>query len=394
MIGDGHRLKQVLVNLMSNSIKFTPKGHVAMFANCKDKVDRLSVQISVQDTGIGMTEEQQKKLFKPFIQAEATTQRKFGGTGLGLSISKELVKLMGGSITVQSELGQGSQFIVNLEFVKCDTWTSDNFLPVPARKNFVVCLENHVMRQVVVQELKESGIDVICQTDSISKLLTSAEGGIQLESMPDLAQKPPTTSDEARDWAILLETKPTKEFQALVSKLTDFGFAVLVLCSDKKSATKLVRVVQQPFSTHKLRDALSKPILTSPSLSKSSSVSHASKLCILVVEDNLMNNKLAKMMLEKLGHQVFSAFNGVEAIELWKSMSFDIILMDNSMPEMDGITCTKKIRETDQSTPIIAFTASVFSSELKLCFDAGMNDHLPKPFLKANLENILQKYAK
>ena len=393
LVGDPGRLRQVLINLLGNAIKFSDHGVVAMRMKLlKVSGNAVTVRIEVADQGIGISAEKQLHIFDAFTQADASTTRKYGGTGLGLAISSQLVEAMGGELTVTSELGKGSVFGFSVTMP-----TGKNAQNKPqdlAGLSALVVDDNPINRQQLLQTLTKWGIEV-------SAVATALDAKETLQQAHRKA-KP-------YDLLLLDAAMPEMDGFALVGQLQSMQLQprgiVMMLSSDglrketeRCSQLGLAWQVCKPIDRHELlsviRNALGIKEAAMPSTGSSLPAAQQ-QLTILLAEDNRVNQKLAVTLLEKWGHRVVLANNGVEAVEKCRNQVFDAILMDLQMPEMGGIEATQQIRALDQQqgrhTPIIAMTANAMSEDRQLCLDAGMDEYLSKPLSSEKMRGLLQQ---
>jgi len=405
LIGDPHRLLQVLLNLAYNAIKFTEKGEIVISIGEVSHIEKkdLTIQFSVQDTGIGMAPEVMKRLFKRFSQGDDSITRKYGGTGLGLLICDKLVDMMGGSFSVKSEVGKGSKFSFSIplslqsgkEYIP-----SDNTLFV--EKKALVADDSPTAR-VIHQQLLESF--------SI-KVETVKNGKRALEELHKAAIK-----GEPFDFAFLDLIMPGMDGLQVAAEirndilLTDTKIIIVTanrweeLPQEKKQMYDIW--LSKPITPSDLFNALltlmGKPLTTRlfqrTSTWKETNLSKINGALILVAEDNVLNQELITELLKKAGLRIVVANNGKEALDiLEKTLDIELILMDVQMPEMDGREATKKIREKEKISrnlnpiPIIALTAHALRGEEEKCLEAGMNDYISKPLDPAILFEMLQKY--
>jgi PAS domain S-box-containing protein len=385
--GDKVRIRQILTNLIGNALKFTSYGEVSVKATLENKSDDgYSVKFEISDTGIGMSKEVVSKLFQSFSQADSSTTREYGGTGLGLAISKKLCNLMGGEIGVESEVAKGSTF-----------WFT---LPLPLSK------ATHI-QQPVVQTTKLSGVKVLIVDDSRSarevvKAYLRSWGATTVCAFDamDAFGKLQQAYDEREpfDVAIIDLAMPGIDGFELASQI--FGLphishtkCILFTAFDQRGIGQ--KALDLGFSAY-----LTKPIRHSSLLKavieccvtqesenngpkKEKNLKYnGPKRNILLVEDNEINQRVAKSILEKMGYDIAVANNGQDALDIVSKNSFGIILMDCQMPIMDGFEATMKLRQLDGDaamTPIIAMTANAFDGEREHCLAVGMDDYLSKP---------------
>jgi len=397
LIGDGTRVRQVLLNLVGNAVKFTDHGSIRVevgISSGPDEGGYTTLEFRVIDTGIGIPKER-RDLFQPFVQLDGSVARRANGTGLGLAISNQLATLMGGSLTVESEPGRGSTFSFRVPFLGAGDNAPSRNEPLAGRHALVVD-SSEVARAVVRTYLESWGLTVI-------------EAGTAHEALAELAR----AGSEGRSFhfAILDRFPPDLDGKELASRIkNELGNSTVRLVlttapgrTEKPSA--LVRAgfdawIAKPINDRKLRtallhvaDDLAVPPRQSPAPAAEPSL-ESDKRCVLVVEDNLVNQKVTALCLRRIGYVVECASNGRLAIEAATKQRFAAILMDCQMPVMDGFEATRKIRElTYGDVPIIAMTAAAMSKDRERCLEAGMNDYLSKPVQRAELERMLQKWV-
>lgn len=398
IVGDELRLQQVLINLVSNALKFTEKGQVVVKTTLiRLDNDRLQVSISVTDSGIGISPEQQKRIFDGFTQAEASTSRRYGGTGLGLVISRRLVEQMGGTLDVTSQLGQGSTFSFSLSFPR-DTatyWEPLHFAGQPPR--VLVVDDNSVARALFVDMLRAMKADV-----------ESADGAEQAIRMLAHASE----QGQAFDVVLLDWLMPSMDGIALAHyirqrmALAPSPFIVLISAAshenlpDTHEDSLLDQVISKPVTPQQLLQAISpfsdgKQNDSAPGVPASgdASLPALSGLSLLLVEDNPFNQTVAFELLVSEGAEVVIASGGEEGVScvMDPARHFDAVLMDLQMPDIDGFEATRRIRANPAlaSLPIIAMTANVSLADKQACLAAGMNGHLGKPLDFYAVVNLL-----
>jgi PAS domain S-box-containing protein len=404
--GDSARLRQVIINLLGNAIKFTSQGEVAVRVSVETRELRdYLLRFTVADTGIGIAPEKCDSIFAPFTQADTSTTRKYGGTGLGLTISARLVAMMGGAIWVESEVGRGSQFHFTVHLEAADA--QEIKVGIPARPellrgiNVLVVDDNQANRRILEGMLTRwemtttavpSGEEALTQ---MSAALESGQpfGLVLTDShMPNM------------DGFTLIECiRRRPEFStATIMMLTSAGHrGDAARCQELGVAAYLLKPIRQS----ELREAVARalgapkqegaiPLITRYSLQDAQE--HRSSLRVLVVEDNLVNQRLAVRLLEKRGHHVAVAGNGRQALEALEKEHFDLVLMDLQMPEMDGFEATAAIRKmegaNDHRLPIVALTAHAMKGDREKCLAAGMDGYLSKPIRPQELDAILHRY--
>jgi signal transduction histidine kinase/CheY-like chemotaxis protein/PAS domain-containing protein len=394
IVGDPVRMRQVLLNLLSNAVKFTENGFVELRIALihKSETDcRLS--FSVKDTGIGISSEAQYRLFQSFTQADSSTTRRFGGTGLGLSITKGLVEMMGGTIAVESELKSGSTFSFTMDF---PIGVPSNLLSLRERlrgARVLIVDDSAVNRTITRRQLESAGIEVSEATNGPEALASihSAFGKGQPHSLVVLDFLMPNMNGLVLARAIrsLPESKATP---------------LLILGSTRDSDTTAEArelgvggFLQKPVRRMHFLEALARALNRSMQYHQTSTGSaNAGGPRVLLVEDNLANQNVALLFLERLNCGVDLANNGIEAVEMCRRERYELILMDCQMPEMDGYSATEEIRKHDgpnQHAPIVALTANVLVEDRQRCFAAGMSDYLAKPIRMKQLGDVVHKWT-
>jgi len=408
--GDPGRLRQILTNLTGNAIKFVDRGEVSISVSSKGGTDtRVTLLFEVKDTGIGIPKNRMDRLFKPFSQVDTSTTRKYGGTGLGLTISKQITELMGGEIGVESEEGKGSTFWFTAILEKqVETNVKDVVIPEDIkRKNILIVGDHAVSRRVFKEYLESWG----CRFDeaengdeALSRLSEAVKIGdpfhIALLDMHMPGMSGETLGGKIKSDPALSQTRLVMVTSAGqrgdAERLKHAGFSAFLTKPVKKSILfDCLRTVLAPV------DDPSEQIVTRFTLQeRKGSVGEPTRaLKILLAEDNMMNQKVAKNMLKKMGHRVVVAKNGLEAVKAFeakafKEEAFDLILMDGQMPVMDGLEATRKIRDKEEKskigrTPIIAVTANAMKGDREEFLEAGMDDYLAKPIKRRTLEEVI-----
>ncbi len=374
---DEYRVRQVLTNLLSNAIKFTSKGSITTdIAYTPMSLGRGKLDCTVTDTGIGIEPEKLESIFEPFTQEDGSITRQFGGTGLGLAICRQLVDLMGGYISAQSVKGEGStfSFCLYVDTIECHVQTFENLSHATIVSNSFSYLDQLVkecdrfsIRAQVVPSISELDAS-ITESDLIFYCHTLHHSmDKDLAALKELYPLSRVIVCQHHLFKTNLITEPVHFTHTLPFLGKRFLNSLLSLDIGEEE------VEQEEFETEEVR-----------SLNRR----------ILIVEDNLMNQKIASFFLEKAGYEYLIASNGQEAVDvITQGAQFDAILMDCMMPVMDGITATRAIRdwETEQGVtplPIIALTASVLDEDIKDCFEAGMNAYLPKPYKSHQLYDL------
>ncbi|MCP4677588.1 MAG: response regulator [Deltaproteobacteria bacterium] len=401
--GDPGRLRQILINLVNNAIKFTEKGEVVVKASLEKEYDNeVLVRFSVIDSGIGIPKEKLNNLFDAFTQVDASTTRKHGGTGLGLSISKKLALLMGGEIGVESEEGAGSTFWFTALLSKRE---EPCYVRKPANRNVHVLI-------VDANATNRQWLHILLKTWDI-KHDEAEDAFVALEKMR-------AATDSANPYTIaLLDMQiPDMNGERLGAEIKNdpmiqkTSLVMLTSIQQKGDARRVTQLgfdayLTKPIKRFILHDCimtLSGDLPRQVSNSKPSLITRHSILetrkkrrGILVVEDNLVNQKVAVKILEKMGYRADIASNGEEAINALRMIPYDLILMDCQMPVLDGYQATREIRNTDAdildcSIPIIAMTANAMRGDREKCIAAGMDDYLAKPVAPDKLSDMLQRW--
>ncbi len=377
--GDPSRLRQVLTNLLGNSVKFTEGGRVALRARlAREPSGATVVEIAIEDTGIGISPERIEAIFDPFVQAESSTNRRFGGTGLGLAICRQLVEMMGGRITCESEPGRGSRFAVR----------------VPLRPA--------AERRAPRERTGESIDAVVRGPESLARL--GAEAYL-VRAGARLADEADDGSRSTRLLARLLLAGDDASVQAVSEEFVAWerggGSVLLIADRDRGEDVDAIRerrpvdVLWTPLRAGALDRALDRAAGYSGPLSGpiGADVGDAIRgLRVLLAEDHPVNQKLATKMLERAGCRVSIAANGREAVEAFTRENFDVVLMDMQMPELDGLGATREIRAlggTATIVPIVALTANAMKGDREACLAAGMTGYLTKPFRQEQLVDAI-----
>jgi two-component system sensor histidine kinase/response regulator len=390
ILGDPGRIRQILINLIGNSLKFTDYGEVVLRIQPVNSVgNQQLIKFEVIDSGVGIPKEKQAKLFNPFTQADESSARKYGGTGLGLSISARLVALMGGELTVDSALGQGSNFSFKIP-MRNASGTNQHLTAVSTGERVLVVSSHKKFRDIVSYQLGWCGFDVKVAADG-SETLFFIEQESNAKSHYDIIIVDNSLTDmsalELGEKLIYLSNEKTKKI--FVAK-EDGGNKEL---SSQALKVGFKRNLFKPFSPEQLisaiRDSDSEDLEKQKEKETKTEISRPSR--ILVAEDNLGNQEVVRAMLSKLGHFARIVGNGKEALETVTDEVFDVVLMDCQMPVMDGFEATKMIRKTEQGKviPIIAMTANAMKGDREVCIANGMNDYISKPATLDKLKRIL-----
>jgi PAS domain S-box-containing protein len=400
LVGDSLRLGQILINLTNNAIKFTETGEIVIDIRLAPESDnRLVLEFSVRDTGIGMTPEQQDKLFQSFSQADASTTRKYGGTGLGLAISKQLVELMGGNIGVQSETGVGSTFTFTASFGVVSEAEIKTFDTIPELKNMhvVVVDDNPTAREILTTYLEHFTfkVDQAARAEELFELMEESSKPYDLIILDWLM--PGMTGLEI---AQKIKTEIKSEVAPHIIMVSAFLTGDL---AGKPGGEYIDQFLAKPFSPSHLFDAVMSVfgVATHSARRKLGARQFDMETLrpvqgaeILLVEDNEINQQVASEILEQAGFFVDIANHGQEALDMLEGKTYDCVLMDVQMPVMDGFTATTKIRDNSKykDLPVLAMTANATLEDRDRSLEAGMNDHIAKPIRPQLLFEALLKW--
>jgi signal transduction histidine kinase/DNA-binding response OmpR family regulator len=399
VIGDSSRIRQILVNFINNAIKFTERGTINL--EVKPIIiagSETFIEFAVQDTGIGIAKEKHSKIFEKFSQADTSTTRKYGGTGLGLNIVTALASLMGGSIGLVSEQGIGSKFYVRLPIKVSEENLASN-APNLFGMRVMVLDENPTYHEILSEMLEP--LNIQC---TISHNIEEAVSAINMSN----GRKTPYHA------IITRSPLPNVDLENAISQIRATGTALEILLlkgnsrkdGQDKSNISGVKYLHRPVRRQQLYSAMQEiwnknntgSFGTIASITSHPTMHYKNRNCkVLLVDDNLTNQVVARTMLEKFGVEVATCSNGQEALTQADSTKFDLILMDCQMPVMDGYEATREIRNKElakfaKRVPIIAFTAHAMADESKKCTDAGMDDFLSKPVTLNKIEAILNKW--
>jgi PAS domain S-box-containing protein len=404
--GDPGRLRQILINLTGNAIKFTEQGEVFLRVTLEQESERhTTVRFSVTDTGIGIQEGQEPSLFESFSQGDTSITRKYGGTGLGLAISKQLAELMGGQVGVESEPGKGSTFWFTAVLEKQpEDRKPEVVIPEDIRGQRILVVDDHATNRLVLRELLrswdcrfaeaeggEQALDILHQALAEADPFRIALVDMQMPGMDGgtLGRKIKADPDLRLTHLIML-TSVGKRGDA--AHLKEIGFAAYLNKPVKKSHLYdcLVTVMGIPSSLAKERSI---PIITRHGLEEAKK----RRVRILVAEDNVVNQKVALRILEKLGYRADAVANGQEAVTALEKIPYDLVLMDVQMPEMDGFEATGMIRDPasrvrNHDIPVVAMTAHAMKGDREKCLEAGMDDYVSKPVTALALNKTLEKH--
>ena len=398
--GDPLRLRQVITNLISNAIKFTERGEVVVRVTQQHLgADGVALSVCVQDTGIGIAPEAQRKIFDRFGQADSSTTRRYGGTGLGLAICRRLLGLMDGGLRVESERGTGSKFFaeVSLPRARSPAPLPDSRLLAGVR--VLVVDDNSTNRLILREQLHSWGMSVTCSSN--------AGDALHLIQQAVLAQSPfhlavldmHMPEVDGLQLAKLMQATPA----TAATKLLMLSSSYAIADQAGRLEAGVMRFLNKPVRRADLFGAVTGILAALPAESSRPPPADAKPPAhpgrrVLLVEDTPINQYVATAMLEKLGASVTLAVNGLAAVEIVCSQEFDLILMDCHMPEMDGFEATRRIRDWQRSLaaprdlPIVALTANALTGDREACMAAGMSDYLTKPITASKLADMLARH--
>jgi signal transduction histidine kinase/CheY-like chemotaxis protein/HPt (histidine-containing phosphotransfer) domain-containing protein len=385
LVGDQGRLRQVLVNLLSNAVKFTADGDVLVTVSGRAEEARARLELAVRDSGIGIDPAKQGRLFQPFMQVDASTSRLYGGTGLGLAISRRLVEAMGGTIAVGSEVGRGSTFSFEVQLDISPEPVAARPLELPELSGLRVLVvdDNETNRRVVIHQVARWGMQATA-TESAHQALAWLEAGREFDivvldlHMPDM---------DGMELARRMRALPGGDAMRLMM-MSSVGPRA------RDAETLNLVTLTKPVKASNFFDAIVSLVGRGAprSVDAPRRVRPLQGLKVLVAEDNEVNKRVITLILERLGYPADVVSNGREAVEAVQARSYDVVLMDVEMPEMDGLEATRQIRRVvpaDRQPRIVGLTASALSDERDKGLAAGMDEYLGKPVRRDELERAL-----
>jgi two-component system, sensor histidine kinase and response regulator len=416
ILGDPFRLRQVLANLINNAIKFTRQGEIVVRASVISESDTDSrVYLSVQDTGVGIEPEAQTLVFEHFAQADSSTTRQFGGTGLGLAISKRLIELMHGSIGVESEVGRGSRFWVDLILPKSARMTSSTTHLSGLDEVQVLVVDDNLTNLEILQlQLASWGMRPTCVESGVQalKAITQADAAGTPFALAILDMHMPNM--DGLQLARAIHANPALANVRMIMLTSTYAVGK----QEDRQRAGILRCVSKPIRQSELFDVISSALVSSSRVTSSQVTSApisganetqiemptrpavganvAPRGRVLLAEDNVINQQVAQAMLANLGFSVEIANNGEEALARLQTQAFDIVLMDCHMPVMDGYQATAALRQHeltgDRRLPVVALTANAMLGDREQCIAVGMDDYLAKPYTRAQLEQVLNRW--
>ena len=443
LIGDGGRLRQIVVNLVGNAIKFTERGEVIVEVTVANDVGHVSnvpgsslmdaivirasaengivpakngqvdnlpneveLHFAVRDTGIGIAADKLDRIFNEFEQADGTTTRRFGGTGLGLAISRRLVRLMHGQVWVESEVGRGSRFHFSVRFgVQPRRHDVDDTIPILLENLRVLVVDDNATNRRILEEMLKNWrmrpTVVAGAEDALRELTESVVSG---EPYPLVLLDGHMPDTDGFMLAEMIRDRPELLSSTLMMLTSGGQLGDVARCRSLGISAYLTKPVTQSDLFDKIVHVLDRANVMQPSVMESAAATAMPRtnltqtpMRVLVVEDNIVNQRLAIRLLEKRGHSLVLASNGVEALEALETSPFDAVLMDLQMPRMGGLEATAEIRRrengTPRHTPIIAMTAHAMKGDREACLTAGMDAYLSKPIHADELYRTLEAFA-
>jgi signal transduction histidine kinase/CheY-like chemotaxis protein/HPt (histidine-containing phosphotransfer) domain-containing protein len=399
LLGDPGRLRQVLINLAGNAVKFTEKGDIIVIISLvTESPEGVLLKFAVSDQGIGITREQQGRIFEAFEQADASTTKQYGGTGLGLAISKKLVALMGGEITVVSTPGEGSCFSFTARFVIQENPVVDATSIASLEKISVLVVDdNYINRQMLSGFLTRWGM-VVHLASSADEALATLARMREEDTLPRLVLTD-VHMPRMDGWELVTKLRQQEEYDSI--QLIIMPSAGMRGDASRCKELKIEGYLTKPVILEELHDALTaviggREIHSSELVTRHSVRESHSRCSILVVDDVEINRELLRITLEKEGHWITMAQNGQEAVEQFSHGKFDIIFMDMQMPVLDGYAAVHQIRELEKElaatrTPIVAMTAYALQGDREKCLAADMDGYLAKPARPADIITTLDQ---
>ncbi|MGH7321208.1 MAG: response regulator [Candidatus Rokuibacteriota bacterium] len=408
LVGDPGRVRQIVINLVGNALKFTPRGHVLLEVECEERTDREArLRLAVTDTGIGIPEDKLDHIFDKFTQVDASTTRRYGGTGLGLAISKELVNLMGGTLSATSRLSEGSTFWATVRFPLADEAPPAPLPRVELAGMRALIVDDNAVNRQVLREVLASWKMRTGEADSADAALTALReaslGGdpyritITDYGMPEMDGETLGRAIKAdpmlQDTALVLLTSMSHQGDA--SRFREAGFAAYLVKPVRPSY--LMDALATAWAGGPAGPPVTRPVVRPQRAITPTATDRAIQARVLLAEDNLINQQVAVGILAKFGCQVEVAASGREALECLARSPYDVVFMDCEMPEMDGYAATAEIRRREgpvRRVPIVAMTAHALAGAREKCLAAGMDDYISKPVEVPAIETVLRRWVR
>ncbi len=396
-LGDPVRVRQILINLVGNAIKFTDAGEVTIAVAIEERnSDSASVKISIIDTGPGIAPERQAAIFESFTQADNSTTRRFGGTGLGLTICRRLAELMGGTLGLRSEIGVGSEFWVRLDLKIADDLPEVVAPVMPSLDGYrILVVDDNATNRFLLKDILEAwSASPVCYEsarDALADLRTNGASAYNLiltdHQMPGMG-------------GLEFVEAVREEFGSKTPGIIMLSSAMNTISAHEAEAFPVDACLLKPFRQRELRDSIAKVVCGGTvvkAITRDAAAIPQFSLDVLLAEDNIVNQKVAEGVLKKIGCRVTTVTNGLEALELIQDREFDLVLMDVQMPEMDGLDATAQVRASEQESGchlyILAMTAGARDTDRDECIAAGMDDYMSKPFKQAELVAKIQAFV-
>ncbi|MGZ0163751.1 MAG: response regulator [Planctomycetales bacterium] len=416
LIGDPGRLRQIIINLVGNAIKFTDEGEVVVRVSPKSvDNDRCELEFAISDTGIGIPKDKQDRMFSAFEQADASTTREYGGTGLGLAISKQLVELMGGEIVIESEVGVGTtfRFTAQLGVQRNAPPAREESLELFQGLPVLIVDDNETNRLILKEIVIGWGMQptVVDSVDGAIQAMERAQNsGKPVKLVLTDMYMPKRDGMQLIEWmrsrqefagikVLILSSGPTPEHRAQAKELNVASYLTKPVRQsslyDAIASSMADLIPKEEFApTDSSRPPESGQAVTAPNAKDSEA---PAGLKVLLTEDNPVNQLTATTMLKKLGHEVDVANNGLEALEKLAKNEYDLVFMDVQMPEMDGMAATARIRDDEKTSgkhvPIIAMTAHAMQGDREKCLDGGMDEYVSKPIRRKDLKAVIERMS-
>ncbi|NQU09422.1 response regulator, partial [bacterium] len=404
LVGDPLRLRQVLVNLIGNAIKFTDHGEVVVLVEQESASDDgVVLHFAVSDTGLGIPRDKQQAIFEAFAQADGSTTRRYGGTGLGLSISQQLVKMMGGTMWVESEPSRGSTFHFSIQFGQPQAVpVTEEPLPLDRLRDLPVLVvdDNRTNRRILHDVVANWGMRPVLAEQGLEAIALLQQAAANGQPFPVVLLDYMMPGLDGAAVALQIRSNPALANPAVIMLSSATAGGAAARCRELGLSAYLTKPVKQAEVLRAVLAAvggLPHSDTTAVAADPARRAVACRRLRLLLAEDNVVNQKLAVRLLERHGHQVVVAVNGHQAVEFLERENVDAVLMDVQMPELDGLEATALIRERERARgghlPIIAMTAHAMAGDRERCLAAGMDGYVPKPLEITKLLQVLQELA-
>ncbi len=401
LVGDAARLKQVLINLIGNAIKFTHVGEVVLRVEvARHNGLEVELKFSISDTGIGIPEAKRRLIFEAFEQADASITRKFGGTGLGLAICSRIVRFMNGQLWLESDVGRGSTFYFTAKFmVGAASGMAEEYKGELHGIKILIVDDHRVSREILQQMVSGWGMLASMAESGGEALRLLHQAAADHDPFPMVLADHRMPGMNGLELVQKITVRPGLSAMVIMMLTSDDYYGTALRCAEMNVGAYLIKPIKPSELLAALRrllvSAKKTVVATLPAAPSAPTSPIADRLRVLVAEDNVINQKLAKRLLEKMGHQVAVAQSGLDALGQVQKQTFDVVLMDVQMPEMDGFAATQAIREWEKNAglhiPIIAMTAHAMKGDQEMCLSMGMDGYITKPIDSKGLENTIQQ---